>query len=58
MTREEKINAFVNSDIGRREGILPEDFYPPQEPTEDFLLEMAADHEFRLCELELFGGIE
>ena len=26
--------------------------------TEDILLEIAADHEFRLCEIELFGGIE
>lgn len=35
-----------------------DEFYKPPEPTENFLLEMAADHELRICELELFGGTE
>ena len=29
MTRDEKIAAFVNSDIGRQHGVKAEDFAPP-----------------------------
>lgn len=29
---------------------------PPEESTEELMLEILADHEMRLCEIELFGS--
>lgn len=37
---------------------ISEDQFNPQEAPDIFLLELAADHEERICEIELFGGTE
>lgn len=38
-------------------GLTDEQFEAGESP-DIFLLELAADHEERICELELFGGVE
>lgn len=48
MTREE---------FFEEKGITEEDFHAPEVKTEDVLMEMAADHEERICMIELFGGM-
>lgn len=53
MDIDEKKRMFAE-----RFGIPIDEMYKPAEPTENFLLELAADHEERICELELFGGTE